>query len=403
MMATGDRAGSWSLTNNLNLGTLIEQAIVGYTTVPITDGADTTIALSDGATSAARHYVLELTGALTADRVLEVPAKQKSYIIYNNTTGGFDVTVKVTGQTGVIIRNGKKRIVYNTATDVVDSFTDLPANASVDGEPILTEATTVFDGVTGTFTDSVTTGTLEIGDGLLGNPAVQFSAEPTTGWYRPSTNQQGWTIAGVLKLQLTNTSLTTGGDITAAGTGTFGALTTPAFAATSFAAADAIITDSLDMDAGADLTMGIGCSLIMGSSAQITIGINSNLTMGTGSALSAYTLAASGTFAAAGAATFLSTVTSSSTITGSTIRGKNTIPTGAIMLFGSGGPLMPSEGNWFVCNGQAISRTTYATLFARIGTQYGVGDGSTTFNVPTMTPISVGGFQSIYYLIYEAV
>lgn len=34
------------------------------------------------------------------------------------------------------------------------------------------------------------------------------------------------------------------------------------------------------------------------------------------------------------------------------------------------------------CNGAAISRTTYATLFATIGTTYGVGDGSTTFNVP---------------------
>src|SRR6478609_5282985 len=95
MMATGDRSGSWSVTNNLNLGTLIEQAIVGYTTVPITDGAATVITIGDGISDTARNYVLELTGALTADRVLEVPAKQKSYIIYNHTTGGFSVTVKV--------------------------------------------------------------------------------------------------------------------------------------------------------------------------------------------------------------------------------------------------------------------------------------------------------------------
>jgi microcystin-dependent protein len=37
---------------------------------------------------------------------------------------------------------------------------------------------------------------------------------------------------------------------------------------------------------------------------------------------------------------------------------------------------------WLHCNGQAISRTTYATLFALWGTTFGVGDGSTTFNVP---------------------
>lgn len=39
---------------------------------------------------------------------------------------------------------------------------------------------------------------------------------------------------------------------------------------------------------------------------------------------------------------------------------------------------------WLKCNGQAISRTTYSTLFAAIGTNYGAGDGSTTFNVPDL-------------------
>jgi microcystin-dependent protein len=37
---------------------------------------------------------------------------------------------------------------------------------------------------------------------------------------------------------------------------------------------------------------------------------------------------------------------------------------------------------WLLCNGQAVSRATYADLFAEIGTLYGVGDGSTTFNLP---------------------
>jgi microcystin-dependent protein len=36
------------------------------------------------------------------------------------------------------------------------------------------------------------------------------------------------------------------------------------------------------------------------------------------------------------------------------------------------------------CNGSAVSRTTYATLFGIVGTTYGVGDGSTTFNVPDL-------------------
>jgi microcystin-dependent protein len=39
---------------------------------------------------------------------------------------------------------------------------------------------------------------------------------------------------------------------------------------------------------------------------------------------------------------------------------------------------------WLLCDGSAVSRTTYAALFAAIGTTYGSGDGSTTFNVPNL-------------------
>lgn len=39
---------------------------------------------------------------------------------------------------------------------------------------------------------------------------------------------------------------------------------------------------------------------------------------------------------------------------------------------------------WLMCDGSAVSRTTYAALFAAIGTTYGAGDGSTTFNLPDM-------------------
>ena len=42
----------------------------------------------------------------------------------------------------------------------------------------------------------------------------------------------------------------------------------------------------------------------------------------------------------------------------------------------------PSDTDWLICDGKAISRTTYATLFALVGTTWGAGDGSTTFNLP---------------------
>jgi microcystin-dependent protein len=43
-----------------------------------------------------------------------------------------------------------------------------------------------------------------------------------------------------------------------------------------------------------------------------------------------------------------------------------------------------APAGWLMCGGQAVSRTTYALLFAVLGTQYGSGDGSTTFNVPDL-------------------
>ena len=54
------------------------------------------------------------------------------------------------------------------------------------------------------------------------------------------------------------------------------------------------------------------------------------------------------------------------------------IPVGAIMAFHD----VPA--GWLQCNGAAVSRTTYAALFAKIGTKYGSGDGSTTFNLPNL-------------------
>lgn len=56
------------------------------------------------------------------------------------------------------------------------------------------------------------------------------------------------------------------------------------------------------------------------------------------------------------------------------------MPIGSIVAYaGSSAPT-----GWVLCDGTAISRTTYATLFAAISTNFGVGDGSSTFNVPDL-------------------
>ena len=58
----------------------------------------------------------------------------------------------------------------------------------------------------------------------------------------------------------------------------------------------------------------------------------------------------------------------------------SSMPAGSVTAFaGSSAPT-----GWLLCAGQAVSRTTYAALFAAIGTTYGSGDGSTTFNLPDL-------------------
>lgn len=58
----------------------------------------------------------------------------------------------------------------------------------------------------------------------------------------------------------------------------------------------------------------------------------------------------------------------------------DTVPIGAIQAYG--GEVAPN--NWLICDGSAVSRTTYSKLFATIGTTYGEGDGETTFNIPDL-------------------
>lgn len=57
-----------------------------------------------------------------------------------------------------------------------------------------------------------------------------------------------------------------------------------------------------------------------------------------------------------------------------------TVPSGSVMSFA----MNTAPTGWLKANGAAVSRTTYAALFTAIGTTFGVGDGSTTFNLPDL-------------------
>lgn len=118
LITTGEQQGTWGSTTNNNLGTLLEQAITGYASVAVTDGADTTLTTANGSSDQARNMTLNLTGALTAARNVICPSTPKIYVVKNSTTGGFAVTLKVTGQTGISVPNGGTYLLFVDGTDV---------------------------------------------------------------------------------------------------------------------------------------------------------------------------------------------------------------------------------------------------------------------------------------------
>jgi microcystin-dependent protein len=84
--------------------------------------------------------------------------------------------------------------------------------------------------------------------------------------------------------------------------------------------------------------------------------------------------------------------TSNTSIATTAFVAANSSPSGAINMWPTATPPL----NWLICNGQAISRTTFATLFAILGTTFGVGDGSTTFNVPNYVDRMPIGSGNLY-------
>lgn len=130
LIGTGEQSGTWGITNNINLGTAIEEAIVGRANANFDSDADLTLTLiNSNDTQVARNYILNVTSSvsLSTTRNLIVPTINKPYIIENNTTGGQSIVVKTATGTGVTVPNGKDVMVYTNSTNVVSAFNHVPA------------------------------------------------------------------------------------------------------------------------------------------------------------------------------------------------------------------------------------------------------------------------------------
>jgi hypothetical protein len=195
LMATGEKANIWGTVTNTNLGTAIEQAIVGKGNPNFASDANLTISLTDSnSAQAARALVLDVTSgvSLSATRELVVPTIEKQYIVQNNTTGGQSITVKTSAGTGVTVPNGAKAHLYVDGTNVVqmvdyfvsptlDSPTLITPALGTPASGVLTNATglPISTGVSGLGTDVATAlavnvgtaGAVVVNGGVLGTPS----------------------------------------------------------------------------------------------------------------------------------------------------------------------------------------------------------------------------------------
>jgi hypothetical protein len=174
LIGTGEQAGTWGTTTNSNFGSAtpgtyqgFEQAIGGRADVTMSSTTITLSLTNSNAAQDARALYLNLSGTPGGAADLVVPALQKSYLVKNGTTGGYAVTIKVTGQTGVSIPNGKTVWVYNNGTDVVTAVDHIPSLTLGAALPIASGGT---GSTSTTFVDLTTnvTGTLPVANGGTG-------------------------------------------------------------------------------------------------------------------------------------------------------------------------------------------------------------------------------------------
>jgi len=126
-IGTGEQTGTWGTTTNTQYD-LFEAAISGAAAVTHDDTANYTLTTSNGSDDEARHMFLDIGGTLTAARNVVVPTSNKLYFVYNNTSGGFAVTVKTSAGTGISVANGERRLLRCDATNVVDALPNTKAS-----------------------------------------------------------------------------------------------------------------------------------------------------------------------------------------------------------------------------------------------------------------------------------
>jgi hypothetical protein len=134
----GTLSGSWGNTVNNAISQIVDVAVAGTQTITVDTDINLAVTVgsdaSTGLTSTSSQYaVLLCTGARTALRFINTPKQSKTYVVINNTTGGFSVTVRggpSSPTTGVTVLAGTRAVIAWDGSDFVNVGGGLPAGSN---------------------------------------------------------------------------------------------------------------------------------------------------------------------------------------------------------------------------------------------------------------------------------
>ena len=216
LIANGEQSGTWGTTTNINLGTIIEDAISGRASVTTATSPYTLTAIN-GAVDEARCAALELNTSTGANYTVIVPTVTKLYVV-DNLNANHSATVKTASGSGVVVPPLKTVLLRCDGTNVVEQLDYVAGNFSVGG----TASAAAFSGpLTGNVTGNLT-------GNVAGNVTGNLTGNVAAGSGTIATTNYTFTEVGgelFIKYQTTNIgkidssgNLTVIGNVTAYGT-----------------------------------------------------------------------------------------------------------------------------------------------------------------------------------------